>query len=163
MRFIIFLNMSLDPKATAPSIYFIGKGGATLEIVTEPSSLKDFFNKVTEILKKGGIVPQSTNVPGNTQHTGCSLENSIFEVAVTQSASDTFIKQESQQSLEQKIEGQNGSGSSESPSTSKPPHDEKLNRAKQLLEETKLKKQAEEAEVHLNNLSFGKLRLNFVF
>lgn len=64
IRLIIFLNMSLDSKATAPSIYFIGKGGATLEIVTEPSNSKDFLNKITEILKKGDIVPQSTNVPG---------------------------------------------------------------------------------------------------
>lgn len=74
-------------------------------------------------------------------------------MTVTAQPSETLIKLESQQSVDQRVEAQCASSSSQSPSTSEPSNEEKLNRAKQLLEETKMKKQADEAEVCCLNSS----------
>lgn len=74
-----------------------------------------------------------------------------FNFAVLASAakhtSENFIKQESQQSVSQTIEPQSLLGTSEPAGSSQLSQEDKIDRAKQLVEETKARKQAEEAEV----------------
>lgn len=61
MAHIIFLNYyCVDPAATAPSLFFIGKSGTPLEIITTAPSLNDFDSKLTAILEKHGVKQQSS-------------------------------------------------------------------------------------------------------
>lgn len=45
----------LDKNVTVPSIFFIGKTGTPLDIITESHTIDDFLSKLTKILHSNGI------------------------------------------------------------------------------------------------------------
>ncbi|RZC35920.1 UBX domain-containing protein 4, partial [Asbolus verrucosus] len=61
----IFVVYVEDPQVPVPSIYFIGKHGLPLEIVTEAKDEKTFIDKLNVILQKAGLGPvvPDNNVP----------------------------------------------------------------------------------------------------
>jgi hypothetical protein len=53
----ITLTCRADKQVPVPSIYFIGKQGVPLEIVTEAKDVKTFQDTLNAILQKGGMAP----------------------------------------------------------------------------------------------------------
>lgn len=51
------MTNTLDKQVPIPSIYFIGKQGVPIEIVTETNDAKSFQEKLNSVLQKGGLSP----------------------------------------------------------------------------------------------------------
>lgn len=47
-----------------PSIYFIGKSGAPIKIVTEAADASSLSRELDEVLSKGGISPEQSQSQG---------------------------------------------------------------------------------------------------
>ncbi|EFA06551.2 UBX domain-containing protein 4 [Tribolium castaneum] len=115
-------------QVPTPSVYFIGKQGVPIEIVTEVNDVKTFQEKLNSILQKGGLSPiasQSQDFITKEQAQNVVCENDVC----------TMKKDETPSTSQQAVAGKEDLTV-----------EEKVERAKQLVELKREEKRKEEFE-----------------
>ncbi|XP_076268841.1 UBX domain-containing protein 4-like isoform X2 [Rhynchophorus ferrugineus] len=126
---------ALYKQTPVPSIYFIGKNGSPLKIVTEASDSGTLITQLDDVLVKSGINTSNSAVSQSfidtEQSSSAKPDNVVCENGVCTIKKDT---QPSAPSTSTEGEG------------SAPTTEEKIEKAKQLLEAKRLEKEKEEKE-----------------
>lgn len=121
-----------------PSLFFIGKSGTPIEVVTgNTTSVEELDSKIKSILEKSGISEASSSLIQSEQ-TASEVASTSAEIPIIPSPPVEKFKK---------------------PEIS---HEEKLQKAKELIEKTRRIKDAQEAEVGSNPLNPIKIILIFI-
>ncbi|KAG5877720.1 hypothetical protein JTB14_037170 [Gonioctena quinquepunctata] len=143
-------------QPSVPSIYFIGKSGAPLDIITGNDDLDNITGKIDDILSKSGISVNSTASSLTTslldserssgeQSNETVCENGVCLIKTTDLNSETEKPSSSSEKI--KMSGSEDSNSkSEENKKEEPTPEDKVQRAKELLEMKRIQKEKEEKE-----------------
>lgn len=115
-------------QATVPSVFFIGKSGTPLAIVTEPNSAEEFSSKLGTILQSNGTnitAEPSTNLIKSEQSSEVACEDAIKPSTSKPASPEQPVKADAEDDF--------------SP-------DDKVERAKEILNQKRETKRAEEEE-----------------
>lgn len=133
-------------NANAPSIYFIGKTGSPLEIITDSHSKVDFFKKLQLILQKHGLnitIPTSVENFIEQERHSIALNESNVPIDQTNTSSSA-IGENSQTVAHTSNASLDQMHSVDDNQTEELTSEEKIERAQELINKKRQEKQAEE-------------------
>ncbi|KAL3286644.1 hypothetical protein HHI36_001143 [Cryptolaemus montrouzieri] len=120
---------AIYPHNSVPSIFFIGKNGKPLEIITENIQTEDFNKKITAVLEKGEIITQ----PGSSS---INMINQEQEMLITSNIPTTSSLATSSPLVD----------TTSTQFTTDLSPEEKVQHAKELIEQKRQEKRAQELE-----------------
>lgn len=128
--------LEIYKQTAVPSIYFIGNGGIPLDIITEVSDSASLIKQLDNVLFKAGMSPSQSSASEtliNAEQSSSKPPNVVCENGVCTIKRDTQVN----------LPSTSTTGGDSATFTS----DEKLERAKKLLDAKKLEKEREEKEI----------------